>query len=94
MKQLQVISPLVRLGHDSSAHVGVAQLILELVDAERGVERHQHGTAIRRGQEGNYPLRPVREVDGQPIAQLDTQPAERVGERQRVPLHLRVAHPA
>src|SRR5438034_1382645 len=79
---------------DSATPFGLPQLVLELVDTQRGVERNQHGAACSRGQESHHPLRPVRQIDRQPIARLYAQPAQRIGERQSFPRHLRIAHPA
>ncbi len=52
------------------------------------------GTAVRCGQERDHPLRPVRQVNGQPVARVETQPAERLGERHGFTGDLRVGHPA
>src|SRR5437879_5213414 len=70
------------------------QLMLEFVEAERGVERHQGHTLVGRREKGHHPFRPVRQIDRQPVTRFDAETAQRLAERPRLPFDLRIGHPA
>ena len=68
--------------------------MLEFVEAERGVERHQGHTLVGRREKGHHPFRPVRQIDRQPVTRFDAETAQRLAERPRLPFDLRIGHPA
>jgi hypothetical protein len=58
-----------------------AELVRELVVAEAGVDRNDHRAQPRGGQRARNPLRPVGQVDGDPVTRFD--PEIRECRRQR-----------
>ena len=70
------------------------QLVLELVNSERGIERDEHHAAKCRGEQRDHPFRPVRQVYGQSVAGLEAETGQRLSKRDRFTLHLPVGHPA
>ena len=58
--QLEVVGPVPHLGRDDGPRLRVPELVLELVKAQRRIERHHGGAEPGAGQEGDDPLGPVR----------------------------------
>ncbi len=53
------------------------ELILELVVVEPMIERHHRGAELRRGEERDHPLRPVRHDDADPVPHPDPELRQR-----------------
>ncbi len=93
LEQLEVVDLAQRLCRHSQARLRVAKLVLELVVAEGGVERHEHGTQPGSGQQGNHPFGPVRQIDGHTVAGLNAQLAERRRQRTGFSVRLLISQP-
>jgi hypothetical protein len=93
LEHLEVLRLAGDLRRDGQGRLGVPQLVLELVIADRGVHRDQHGVEPGGRQQGDDPLSRVREIHRQPIAGTDAQIPQGGREGRRLRVHLGVRQP-
>ncbi len=73
---------------DHDLRLGVPELVLEFLVADRGIHRHHDGAEAGDRQQGDDPLRPIRQIDGDTVTGSHAVLAERGRQRARLDLDL------
>jgi len=90
---LEEVAPVVRRDGHGGDGLGVAQLVLELRESERGIERHHRGAEPRAGEERRHRLGAVRQDGRDAVATSDPDVRERGRQRLHLAIHLRIRQP-